>query len=245
MKTMASRLLFARRAYGVKAACIAIIALSIGDRSYAAIPNGGFEVNTVDSGPRDYLDDVANQWSKYNGVYSNPTPDMFANDGVGGSVPGGFSLLRDVTAYEGNKFAGLGAGMTEGTIPGFSEGIASTPVLLTSGKTHILQLAMLYDTTNDFGYVSPAPLTVRLRQGAGAGIVIGSMAANAAPKTWQLRTLNFQVAATGQYEIVLSNESGPQSYLGVDDVRLVPEPTALSLTCGLSLLIASHRRRRG
>jgi hypothetical protein len=214
----------------------------------AAIPNGGFELNTVNTGSGGYyFGDVADGWTKFDGVYFNPTPDMFDNNGVGGELPGSFTAFIGTAAYQGTKFAAVGGWATDPNLPGFSEGIASTPVPLAANQTYTLQLAMMHDSTNSVSYNFPSPLTVRLRQGgSGPGTIVGLMSANTLPKTWQLRTLNFQVPTAGLYEIVLSNESvSIGSYLGIDAVELVvPEPGGLATALGMIALGQARRRRR-
>jgi len=214
----------------------------------AAIPNGGFELNTVNtSGSGYFFGDVADGWTKFDGVYFNPTPDMFDNNGVGGELPGSFTALIGTAAYEGTKFAALAGWATDPNLPGFSEGIASTPVPLAANQIYTLQLAMMHDSTNSVSYNFPSPLTVRLRQGgSGPGTVVGLMSANTLPKTWQLRTLSFQVSTAGLYEIVLSNEStSVGSYLGIDAVEfLVPEPGGTSTAIGIIGLWLARRRRQ-
>lgn len=182
---------------------------------------------------------------KFDGVYSNPTPDIFDNNGVNGELPGSFTAFLGTSANEGTKFAALAGWATDPNLPGFSEGIASTPILLIANQTYSLQLAMMHDSTNSVSYNSPSPLTVRLRQGgSGAGAIVGSMSANTLPKTWQLRLLNFQVATAGLYEIVLSNESiSVGSYLGIDDVRFVPEPGGVMMAVGMIGFVIARRRR--
>lgn len=238
--------LIVRRVFGmtrVVSSCMMVLAA--GQMAGAAIPNGGFELNTVNTGGGGFFfGDVADGWTKFDGIYFNPTPDMFDNNGIDGELPGSFTALIGTSAYEGTKFAGIGGWSTDPNLPGFSEGIVSTPVLLTANHTYLLQLAMMHDSTNNVGYNSPTPLTVRLRQGgSGAGTVFGSMAANTLPKTWQLRTLSFQVGSTGLYEIVLSNESSIGSYLGIDDVRFVPEPSSMvAVICVAGFAFARRRR---
>lgn len=232
----------------LRIACAALAACCAAPAS-AAIPNGGFELNTANTGASGYFGDVADHWTKFDGLYFNPTPDLYDNNGVDGELPGSFTGFIGATAFEGTKFAALAGWASDPNLPGFSEGIASTPVFLAAHQDYVLQLAMMHDSTNSVSYNSPSPLTVRVRQGgSGAGTVVGSMSANTLPKTWQSRTLTFQVGAAGLYEIVLSNESvSAASYLGVDDVQLfpIPEPSgAMLATAGLSCLGAWRCRRR-
>lgn len=208
------------------------------------VPNGSFESNSINTGGAGYFGDVPDDWSLFNGLYFNPTPDVFDDLGIAGELPGSFTAFIGVAPYAGHKFVGLAANLNNINMPGFTEGIYSNPIAINANVNYTLQLALLHDSTNSVGYNAAAPLIVRLRQGAGAGTVIGSMAANTSPKTWEIRTLSFQVPTAGLYELVLSNESPHASYLGVDDVRLLPEPGVLSLAWSIGIAaLASHPPR--
>lgn len=223
-------------------ATIALFVLGVGSLSHAnLIANGGFESNTVNTGFTGYYGDVADGWSSFDDVYSG-SPDMWDNNGVDGNLPGTSSYMSGVLASEGTKFAAMASDNS-----GFSEGVESTRFSLTAGTQYILSLDLLHDGFNGFNRHDPAELTVRLRQGNGPANVLGLLAANTVPSTWEARSLTFSVNQTDTYSLILSSETfdGRRPYLGVDNVNLeaVPEPGTMA-ALGLGLAAIARRRKR-
>ncbi|MBV6457968.1 MAG: hypothetical protein HONBIEJF_01089 [Fimbriimonadaceae bacterium] len=208
------------------------------------VANGGFEVNTVNTGVLRYWGDTADSWTKV-----LTTPDMWDNAGVQGNLPGDSGYMTGVTAFGGTKWAGIG---TYSYMWGnnnwarYKEGIESSSMSLSAGQLYDASAMILYDSTNSSGWNNPGIITIRLK-GTGPSFVVGTFAPNTLPKTWQARSLQFTVPTTGMYSLIMSMESGPDAYVGIDDVGCapVPEPaTVAALGAGLATLLRKRRCRR-
>ncbi|MCB8932797.1 MAG: PEP-CTERM sorting domain-containing protein [Chthonomonadaceae bacterium] len=195
------------------------------------IPNGGFEVNTTF--PGDFSGDVADGWS-----ILSITPEVWDNTGTDGLAPGSSGYMPHVTAYEGSNWAALAANST------LQEGIGSPTMALGPGL-YDLSLAMIYDAHNPSPYTNPGALDVFLKKGAGGYVYQGTLAANTGADQWEVRSLQLSITSADTYSIGLYVQTGPNVYLGIDDVNLVASPVPEPFTMGLAgLAFAAAARRR-
>lgn len=204
------------------------------------ITNGGFEVNTVNTGVLRFWGDTADSWTKV-----LTTPDMWDNAGVQGNAPGDSGYMTGVTAFGGTKWAAIG---TEYYMWGnnkwarYSEGIESSAMNLSSGQLYDASAMIIYDSTNSSGWNNPGIVTVRLK-GTGPSFIVGTFTPNTMANTWEARSVQFTVPTTGTYTLILSTESGPNAYVGIDDVGCAPVPEPATIT-GLAVAAGALIRRR-
>jgi len=202
------------------------------------LANGSFEVNSVVTGGG--ADDRPDLWSNFTDVASG-SPDVWDNSGSDGLAPGSFGFFPHITAFHGTNFVSIAANPDL-----YSEGIESSPVALTGGKTYRVSIAMAYDSHNAAPWTNPAMLRVRLRKGTDPSTILTDFAANTVDETWEMRSFDFSVSDSGSYSVIFSAEDYSTSNFFVIDhaglVEVVPEPASMAVLAVASLSLMKRRR---
>jgi len=177
------------------------------------------------------------------------TPDLYDNTGVDGwnlaGIPLYNNMFQNMIAFAGHRFIGFGASTQFG---GINEAFEQTVPPLIPGQTYTISANIAAD---DLGKAIPygGPYTgrgeVRVLLD---GNPIGTLTQNTASLTWQSRSFSFIAPATSSAVFTFvaqldPSPGGQASYIGVDDIRLVPAPGAAAVL-GLAGLVGCRRRSR-
>lgn len=213
-------------------------------QSFAFITNGSFETGTAYTGaPNIFVAGTPAPW-----VATSYTPDMYDNTGGDGwglaGVPAYQNMMSGVVACDGHRFIGFAASATMSFYESFGQNVSGLVV----NQNYTMSACMITDpTTQNVQYGGPydgyGTVDVYLNNA-----LIGTFAQNTASKAWQSRSFNFTATATSgflEYRAVIDT-SAPNlrsSYMGLDDIQVVPEPASMA-TVGLGLAAVLRRRGR-
>ncbi|MBI5708374.1 MAG: hypothetical protein HZC36_15435 [Armatimonadetes bacterium] len=211
--------------------------------SHAFVVNGSFESGVAYSGgPNIFSAGTPTPW-----VATAFTPDMYDNTGADGwnlaGIPAYQNMFANTLAFQGHRFIGFAVSTTMGFYEAFGQNVSG----LTINATYTLQTSLITDTHASIPqYGGPY---------SGFGVVdvyfnntqIGTFSANTVALTWQTRSFSFVApAASGFLEFrATANPFDPVlqgSYMGMDDIGVVPEPAGLSV---MLIGVAAIVRRRG
>ncbi len=218
----------------------------------AAIVNGDFETGVAYPGGRNIFSSGApTPWSAPPLV----SPDCYDNasslitDGWSlAGIPAYGNMFQNMLAASGKRFMGFAAGVTAngGT---FVESFRQTTPPLIGGQTYTISAALAAEDTGKASPVFAGPYTGRGKVDVYLdNALIGTLTPNTASLTWQQRSFSFVAPNTStavfEFRAAFANASAPvSSYIGIDNISLVPEPGACLLTT-VSLALCSLRRRQ-
>jgi hypothetical protein len=209
--------------------------------AYAQIFNGSFEAGTAYSGaPNVFVSGTPAPWQA-----TSFTPDCFDNTGVDGwgfaGIPIYDNMFAQMPAADGVRFLGFAAGSN------FSEAFKQTMAPLVGGNIYTLTAQIAVD---DFGKAIPYGGPYRGRGAVDVrinGTSVGQFAPNTASYTWEARSVTFVAPTASSYEVefvaMVDPLTGLPSYMGMDDVSIVPEPWSLA-AFGAGLAALARRRSR-
>lgn len=213
-------------------------------QSFAFITNGSFETGTAYTGaPNIFVAGTPSPW-----VATSYTPDMYDNTGTDGwglaGVPAYQNMMSGVVACDGHRFIGFAASATMGFYESFGQNVSGLVV----NQNYTMSACMITDpTTQNTPYGGPydgyGTIDVYLNSS-----LIGTFAQNTSSKVWQSRSFSFTATSTAgflEYRAVIDNSSPAlrSSYMGLDDIQVVPEPASLA-TVGLGLAAIIRRGGR-
>lgn len=224
---------------------IATPVLCLAAAANAQILNGSFEAGPAYPGGLNiFSPGTPPPW-----VASNLTPDCYDNTGADGwnlgGIPAYNNMFQAMPAAAGNRFIGFAASTTFA----FNESFQQTTPPLNAGQTYTISAQLAADDIGRaaaFGgpYFGRGQVDVLLN-----GTYIGTLTQNTASFTWEARSFSFvaPLATTAVFRFVAqagTNTAGivDSSYIGIDDIRLVPSPGSLALL-GLAGIVAGRRRR--
>lgn len=183
------------------------------------------------------------------------SPDCYANVSANindgwplTGIPAYGNMFQNMLAASGNRFMGMAAGVgpNGGT---FFESIRQTTPPLIGGQTYTISAALAAEDTGKAPPQYGGPYTGRGKVDVYLdNAYIGTLAPNTASLTWQQRSFSFVAPNTStavfDFRVAFANASAPvPSYVGIDNITLVPEPGACLLTT-TGLALCSFRRRR-
>ncbi|MBK7404335.1 MAG: hypothetical protein IPJ41_06780 [Phycisphaerales bacterium] len=209
----------------------------------AQIVNGSFETGLAyPTGPNIFAAGTPSPW-----VATTFTPDLYDNTGVDGwgigGIPAYDSMFKGMAACQGDRFIGFAASVAFG---GLNESFAQTTAPLNAGRTYTVSACMAVD---DLGKAIPygGPFSGRGEVGIYLNSsLIGTFSQNTASLTWEGRSISFVAPSSGpatlEFVAQLDPNNSNASYIGLDDIQMVPAPAATSLL-GLAGLAAARRRR--
>jgi hypothetical protein len=216
--------------------------------SQAALLNGSFENGVAYPGGLNiFSPGTPPPWTA-----SSLTPDLYDNSGADGwplaGIPAYGGMFQNMLAHTGNRFLGFAAGFASGGT--FNESFAQSTPPLTGGQTYTIFANLAAEdtgkATTTFGgpYTGRGKVDVYLNNN-----LIGSLAPNTASLTWQPRSFSFVApfAATANFNFVANVDplNPMPSYIGIDSIRLIPEPASVTLgLIGIVALIGSTRRSK-
>lgn len=226
------------------------LALSAATPAFAQLLNGSFETGSAYPGGLNiFSSGTPAPW-----VATSFTPDLYDNTGVDGWAIGTGvgpynGMFQGMPAAAGVRFIGFGASTGFG---GINEAFQQTTALLTPGTTYTVSAMMAADDAGKaipYGgpYFGRGQVSVLFN-----GNLVGTFTQNTASMTWQARTISFVApAATSAVftfvaqldPVALANGTPANSYIGLDDFRLVPAPGSAALL-GLAGITCARRRRR-
>ena len=212
----------------------------------ANIVNGGFEAGVAySSGPNIFIAGTPAPWFP-----TSYTPDMYDNTGADGwgigGIPAYTNMFKGMVAFQGHRFIGFAASTSFG---GINEAFAQTTAPLTPGNTYTMSTQIAADDSGNasstYGgpYLGRGEVDVLLN-----GNLIGTFTQNTMSLTWESRSFTFvaPTASTYTFEFIAqldpSAVGGGSSYIGLDDMRCVPNPATLAVF-GLTGPLAARRRR--
>lgn len=217
--------------------------LGIAGASQAFLANGSFETGTAYTGPpNNFVPGTPAPW-----IPLSFSPDMFDNsgaDGFGlGGIPAYDNVMSGVAACHGRRFIGFAASNSLSFQESFGQVVSGLHV----GQLYTVTACVITDISPqaiNFGGPYDSFGTVELYLN---GTLLGAFAANTLPKVWQPRSVSFTAhAGSGMFELrakaafALPPTFG-NSYMGLDDLQVVPEPLSLfALSAGVALCL---RRR--
>jgi hypothetical protein len=214
--------------------------------SFAQLANGSFETGLAyPGGPNIFTPGLPPPWMPTTNGF---TPDCYDNTGADGwnlaGIPAYNNMFQNMIAAQGNRFIGFAASTQFG---GINESFEQTVAPLTPGQTYIVSAQIAAD---DLGKAAPfgGPYTGRGQVSVLLdGNLIGTLTQNTLSYTWEARTFSFVAPATSTavftFVAQLDPSSGASSYIGIDNLRMVPTPGSLAIL-GLSGLTIARRRRR-
>lgn len=212
--------------------------------SQAFVVNGGFESGLAYSGgPNIFAAGTPAPW-----VATSFTPDMYDNSGADGwnlgGIPSYQNMFANTLACQGHRFIGFAVSTTMGFYEAFGQNVSG----LNQGQTYTLKACLITDTHAQIPQFG-GPY-------GGFGVVgvyfnnsqIGTFSANTQALTWQQRSFSFVApsssgflefrAQTNPFDPVLQG-----SYMGIDGIEGVPEPTSLSvIAIGVAALLKRRKR---
>lgn len=231
-----------------------ITTLVIAHIAPAALVNGDFETGVPYPGffgRSIFSSGAPTPWSAPPQV----SPDCYDNASAGindgwplTGIPAYGGMFQNMLAASGKRFMGFAAGVTAngGT---FVESFRQTTPPLIGGQTYTISAALAAEDTGKAAPVFGGPYTGRGKVDVYLdNALIGTLAPNTATLTWQQRSFSFVAPSTStavfEFRAAFANASAPvSSYIGIDNISLVPEPGACLLaTSGLAF--CSFRRRR-
>lgn len=211
----------------------------------AFITNGSFESGSAYGGsPSIWVAGTPAPWTA-----TSYTPDMYDNTGADGWGMAGIAaydnMMSGVTACGGNRFIGFAASTGFG---GINEAFGQNVSGLVPGQMYTISTCMITDVSapalafggpyNGYGHVD-----VYLNS-----IYLGTFTNNTLAKTWQARSFSFFAPATSgflKFEAQLDNTSPVllNSYMGLDDLQVVPEPASMIIVSSGVLALLRKRRK--
>lgn len=227
-----------------------LLALSAATPAFAQLLNGSFETGSAYPGGLNiFSSGTPAPW-----VATSFTPDLYDNTGVDGwAIATGVgpydNMFRGMVAAHGVRFIGFAASTGFG---GINEAFQQTTALLTPGTTYTISAMMAAD---DLGKAIPygGPYFGRGQVDIYFNsALIGTFTQNTASMTWEARSISFvaPVATSAVFTFVaqldpvaLANGTPANSYIGLDNFRLVPAPGSAALL-GLAGITCAKRRRR-
>lgn len=212
--------------------------------SQAFVVNGSFESGVAYSGgPSIWVSGTPSPW-----VATQYTPDLYDNSGADGwnlaGIPAYQNMFANTFASQGKRFIGFAVSTTMGFYEAFGQNVSG----LTVNAVYTLKADLITDTH------ASIPQYGGLYSGFGVVDVyfnnsqIGTLSANTVALTWQQRSFSFTASASsGFLEFrAAANPMDPVlqgSYMGLDDIGVVPEPTGLSvLLVGVAALLRRRNR---
>ncbi len=221
---------------------LALLAMAVS--SSAQISNGSFESGVAyPNGPNIFVSGTPSPW-----YATSFTPDCYDNTGVDGwglaGIPAYDNMFKGMVAADGHRFLGFGAGST------FSEAFKQVMGPLTAGNTYVISASLAVDDLGKalaYGgpYKGRGQVDVLIN-----GVSVGQFAPNTASLTWETRSVSFVAPTASSYSVEFVALSDPlthaPSYMGLDGIKMVPEPVSMiSLGVGLTALAMKRRRVRG
>ena len=225
VNTMKTNILSCRLATGL----LCGLSIILTTNAQAQISNGGFESGLAyPSGPNIFTAGTPNPWTAT--VF---TPDCYDNSGADGWGLSGIAayggMFQNMFAFQGHRFLGFGAGTT------FGEAFKQTMSQLTAGNQYTISAQMAVDdlgkSNSTFGgpYNGRGTIDVLIN-----GVSVGQFAQNTLTYTWEQRSVTFiaPVASSYTVEFVAQTDALTRapSYMALDDINVVPEPTSLLVT---------------
>ncbi len=219
--------------------------------AHAQLANTSFEFGLAyPGGPNIFTPGTPPPWMPTTNGF---TPDLYDNTGADGWNLGGIpaynngsqNMFQGMVAAHGNRFIGFAASTQFG---GINESFEQTTVPLNPGQAYLLSVQMAADDGGKaipFGgpYSGRGEVDVLLD-----GNLIGTFTQNTVSLTWEVRNISFiaPASSTAVFTFVAKLDPTPgsvgNSYIGLDNIRLVPAPGSMAL---LSLAgFAGLRRRR-
>lgn len=226
-----------------RSASLAIAALTCAVTN-AQIANGSFETGTAySSGPNIFVAGTPAPW-----FATSFTPDCYDNTGADGWGLGGIvaygGMFQNMLASHGNRFIGFASSV------GFSESFKQVLSPLTAGNSYTITADMAVDDlgkgSSTFGgpYTGRGIVDVRIN-----GTSVGSFGPNTQSYTWESRSVTFVAPNASTYDVEFVAMMDPNdpvlrpTYLGLDNLRAVPEPTTI-LAAGAGLAWICRRRKK-
>ncbi|MBL8066483.1 MAG: PEP-CTERM sorting domain-containing protein, partial [Chthonomonadaceae bacterium] len=210
--------------------------------TYGQIANGSFETGTAYvNGPNIFQSGTPTPW-----FATSFTPDCYDNTGVDGwnlaGIPAYGGMFQNMLASHGNRFIGFGAGAT------FSESFKQVMSPLTPGSSYTITADMAVDDlgkdNGTYGgpYLGRGMIDVRIN-----GSSVGQFAQNTLTYTWEVRSVTFIAPTASSYDVEFVAMNDPltraPSYMALDNIGMVPEPTSLlGISCGLAAVVRRRRR---
>lgn len=215
----------------------------------AQLSNPSFEFGLAyPGGPNIFAPGTPAPW-----VATSFTPDLYDNTGADGwnlaGIPaynnGSQNMFQGMLASHGNRFIGFAASTGFG---GINEAFQQTTAPLIPGNQYLLSVQMAADDggkATPYGgpYFGRGEVKVLLD-----GNPIGTFTQNTASMTWEVRNISFIAPATSTATFTFIAQldptpgSGGNSYIGLDNFRLVPAPGSIALL-GMGGVLALKRRR--
>ena len=212
--------------------------------SQAFIANGSFESGLAYSGgPNIFSAGTPAPW-----VATSFTPDMYDNPGADGwslaGIPAYQNMFANTPACQGHRFIGFGASVTFNFQEAFGQSVSG----LTVNQTYTISTCLITDThasIPQFGgpYSGFGQVDVYFNNSQ-----IGTFTSNTTALTWQSRSFSFVApassgflefrAAINPFDPVLQG-----SYMGMDDIQVVPEPgSVVAMVAELAGILVRRRR---
>lgn len=209
----------------------------------AQIANGSFESGVAYSGgPNIFVSGTPGPW-----FATNLTPDCYDNTGTDGwgitGIPIYNNMFKGMVAASGNRFMGFAVSS------GFSESFKQVMSPLTAGSAYTISAQMAVDDLGkaaSFGgpYNGRGVIDVLIN-----GSYVGSFSQNTVSLGWESRSVTFVAPTASSYDVEFVAAFVPgttfPSYMGLDDIRIVPEPGIMvALGTGIAALVRKRRTTR-
>lgn len=212
--------------------------------SQAFIANGSFETGLAyPGGPNIFSAGTPAPW-----VATTFTPDMYDNTGADGwglaGIPAYQNMFAGVAACKGNRFIGFGASVTFSFQEAFGQSVSG----LTVNQSYTISSCMITDTHASIPQYGGPYSGFGQVDAYFNNVLIGTFSPNTTALTWQARSFSFVApassgflefrAAINPFDPVLQG-----SYMGLDDIQVVPEPGSVAaLAIGAAAVIVRRRR---